>query len=338
MNRYNQRIEFAPGSAESFKELREYLSEMRKDAEYENRLYIITQLLEEQAGLYKFMDGNFQRLIFRDLLENSYEEYHRKAKALKDEEERKIIDRTKRLTDSDKKSFFEQLKNIIYSTKYEEGFFHNIDGIVPIEPPTYSKLSEEKKKILLRFIKEIRDAALPPFKDVLIQFMNEKNISSRDLFMRANIDRHFLSKILCNEGYIPKKKNIMAIAMALHLSLPEYDDFMLSAGYVTDPYDNTDLAVRFCIIQGGYDPIYYEIDTLNSFLAELKEECFEFKRRKKPFISRRKCNGCGLCAKNFPDIFEIKYGKSSVKSSFSGNIAAIEKAAEECPSNAMEIR
>ena len=50
------------------------------------------------------------------------------------------------------------------------------------------------------------------------------------------------------------------------------------------------------------------------------------------------CKGCGLCAKNFPDIFEIKYGKSSVKSSFSGNIAAIEKAAEECPSNAMEIR
>ena len=118
----------------------------------------------------------------------------------------------------------------------------------------------------------------------------------------------------------------MVIAMAFHLDLDEYDEFMLSAGYVTDPYDNTDLAVCFCISQGENDPAYYEIDTLNGFLAELEEDCFEFRRRKKPVISRRKCNACGLCARNFPDIFEIKDGKSSVKSSFAGNISAIERA------------
>ena len=332
MDKYNQRVKFAPGGAEACGELKSFIFNLRDDAEYEKRFYMINYVLERTSGLDMLFNVKH--------LHSSFYPREKEIEAQPDDDfslqEQKIVNRIESLTDVDKKQIFEHLKEIIHSNFYEED--NCLEYLIRPDTRRYCKLSEEKKKILHKFIKEIRDAALPPFKDVLIQLMNAKDIRSSDLFMRANIDRHFLSKIMCSTGYIPKKKNVMAIALALHLSLHEYDEFMLSAGYVTDPYDNTDLAVRFCIIQGEYDPVYYEIDTLNSFLAELKEDCFEFKRRKKPFISRRKCKGCGLCAKNFPDIFEIKYGKSSVKSSFSGNIAAIEKAAEECPSNAMEIR
>ena len=175
------------------------------------------------------------------------------------------------------------------------------------------------------------------FVDMLIDFMNERNMSNRDLCENAYISTAFLSKIMCNNKP-PKRQTIQAIALALHLKEQEFHNLLASASMAPDFGSVKENIVRFCLEEGLKDERFFVIHpTVNELLGKYGQEQFDYKHRKRPVVSE-KCTGCGLCVREYPNIFEMRNGKAARKDSFTGNIKALSQAVEKCPANAIEIK
>ena len=98
------------------------------------------------------------------------------------------------------------------------------------------------------------------FQARLLRMIDERGMTDPEVYKRANVDRKLFSKIRCSEDYIPKKKTIVALAIALRLNLDDTRDLLASAGLMLTNNSKADVIVSFCIENGIYD--IYEVNAL----------------------------------------------------------------------------
>ena len=98
------------------------------------------------------------------------------------------------------------------------------------------------------------------FREMLLRLIDEKGLSDPYVYKRANLDRKLFSKIRCNPDYCPSRKTVIALAIALELTLDETADLLSRAGYAFSPGSKADLIVEFCILNKIYD--IFEVDML----------------------------------------------------------------------------
>ena len=141
--------------------------------------------------------------------------------------------------------------------------------------------SEKRRRLLAVEYKALNDAMAPPFSqtapgtaskglDALVEELDEpfnttllrlidaKGKTDVEVYKRANIDRKLFSKIRTGKGYMPGKRTILALAVALELTLDETDDLLERAGYALSHSQKFDVIVEFFIVNGKYD--IYEIN------------------------------------------------------------------------------
>jgi hypothetical protein len=107
------------------------------------------------------------------------------------------------------------------------------------------------------------------FQNTLMQLIADRKVDNSVIYKKACIDKKFFSKIISNKDYVPKKHTVMALGLALELTLEEYESFLASAGYAFMPSSKFDLIIKYCVMNHIYNLISVDV-----ILDDHGEECF----------------------------------------------------------------
>lgn len=87
----------------------------------------------------------------------------------------------------------------------------------------------------------------------LFRLIQQKQITEVDVYKKAHLDRRLFSKIRTDKEYMPSKKTVLALIIALQLNEDEADDLLHRAGYAMSCAIKEDVIVRYFIVHQQYD-------------------------------------------------------------------------------------
>ena len=91
------------------------------------------------------------------------------------------------------------------------------------------------------------------FWEYLQSLMARTGKSKVEIYKGANLDRRIFSKIRKTPDAIPSKRTVLALAIAMQLSLGDTKAFLEQAGFALSPFEKTDVLITFFIKNQMYD-------------------------------------------------------------------------------------
>ena len=129
----------------------------------------------------------------------------------------------------------------------------------PAFAPARPKMGSLKDRI-----KSLMKGDSETFHDMLFRLIDESGMSYPQVYNRANMSKKLFSKIKLNPDSTPKKKNIIALAIALRLDMEQTEELLMKAGYALSNSSMADVIVSYFIEKRIYD------------VFEINEALFEY--------------------------------------------------------------
>lgn len=114
-----------------------------------------------------------------------------------------------------------------------------------------------------RPLEELLEQSTESFRDQLLRMIDEKGLTHSAAYNAANVSKQVFNSIKHKEDYIPTKKTILALAIALKLNTRETNELLAKAGYALSDCSRFDLIVK------------YHIDNKNYNLKEIDQALFD---------------------------------------------------------------
>ena len=146
---------------------------------------------------------------------------------------------------------------------------HSVESLASAKPPASAKTGFGLPTISLpnplRNLLRHMDAG---FSDTLMAMIDERGLKDAQVYKRANLSRQHFSKIRSNPRYHPTKTTVLALSVALELTLEETNLLLERAGFALSHADQRDIIVEYFISEGIYD-IFTINNTLFAFDQQL---------------------------------------------------------------------
>ena len=102
-------------------------------------------------------------------------------------------------------------------------------------------------------LKSWLDQVDEPFSTTLLSLIDRKGLDDVEVYKRANMSRQLFSRIRSDASYRPAKKTVLALAIAMGLSLDETRDLLERAGFALSRSSKQDLIVEYFVSHGIHD-------------------------------------------------------------------------------------
>ena len=113
----------------------------------------------------------------------------------------------------------------------------------------------------------LEKAAEKTFVDALQEYLRKKELFASRVYRSARIDRRLFSKMMSDRTYRPARDTVIALALALNLTLDEAKDLLSRAGYAFSPSEIRDITIEYF-----FRMQIYRLDDLNGVLYNLKQK------------------------------------------------------------------
>ena len=91
------------------------------------------------------------------------------------------------------------------------------------------------------------------FPQYLLKYIAERGLNEIDLYKKAHLDRRIFSKLRTKKDYMPRKRTILAITLAMELNLDEAQKILSKGGYMLSPIKKEDVIISFFFENQIYD-------------------------------------------------------------------------------------
>ncbi|MBR6712526.1 MAG: helix-turn-helix transcriptional regulator [Selenomonadaceae bacterium] len=116
------------------------------------------------------------------------------------------------------------------------------------EPPNDSIVA-----LMINKLKEKFGKLDSPFAECLWKLIDKKGMTDVETYKKAHLDRRIFSKIRNDKNYMPSKRTILAIAIALECDFKETNTLLDRAGYHLSTTIKEDIVIGYFIENRIYD-------------------------------------------------------------------------------------
>ena len=102
-------------------------------------------------------------------------------------------------------------------------------------------------------LRDLLDCLDAPFSTLLLSLIDARGFTDAQVYKRAGMSRQLFSKIRSSADYRPMKKTVLALAIALELSLEETRELLARAGFALSHSSKADIIVEYFITHEIYD-------------------------------------------------------------------------------------
>lgn len=139
----------------------------------------------------------------------------------------------------------------------------------PVPQKTIKRLVFRKEISIPQVQQYLAENMGASFNERLFVLIDKSGQKDSDVYKKALIDRRLFSKIRCDKRYVPSKKTVLALCIALQLTEQEANQLLSSAGYSLSRASEFDLAIAFCLNKQQYN-----FNDINEMLYQLGLDVF----------------------------------------------------------------